>query len=1502
MKRKKNNIKERTLYQKIVNVFISIFIVFLFFLFLFFSISQTSTFREYLRRTVVENLNQSINGKISIDKIEGTLLTSIYLKNIILTNKQDTLLKAETIELKTSPLQLLFKIIKIRKIELKNTKIEFITDTNGESNLDTIFKKDTVFNKTKSKPFPFRISVSNAKLTNVDFYIHDIQFKNSNVVYDSLTLENMYVKNINASMNANLDLKKNIYDLEINSFSCKPNISKIEVIDINSHITIDSNKLNIQELYVKTTESEFLIKGSLNDHNFFEQNNEKSLGSSLVDLSFNSERLNLNDIGKFIPSILPFNGIINLELKSHGKINDLNVDLLKIKTGKSYLNINGRLRNIDKTDNLKIDAIITKSTLFAGELSNELKFMNLPEYKSLKELKIDSLSYNGNNKEFISKFNIRNDKGNIFGDIQMNFSNSQTSYLGEIYTKDISLLPIINVPIKLNSKINISGSGSDISTAESKVKITANNSFYENKKIEKIDLTIDIKDGIVNYQINANADSTKISVKGNIISDKDKNLSITLKTDFDKFNTLLFNSDSSFVTNLNFSLVGDAKVSNKGIYNLNSEIILKDSYINNTLLKNNNFKININGDDEYVNNLNINSEQLDAEFKGYIKVDNIIQVIKEEINSIDQVINNEVNKLTFKDDTLITITNPLNLTNKKKDNILINDSLSYSLKFKQFNIKSPFKEKNNITINGMLNGNIINNNDNVNISLTSKLDYVKVWGDVGVYFLSGLSLKINLFNKLYYTNLSNLTTDVEINTKRVFAGSDIKNIKLNYSLKDGIGTLIFNTDIKDNFNINIIAQTIYDDLISTMKFEKLRINFGRYVVKNNGLVNLSYSKGKINFNNFLLNLGKSNLKIVGSLSSNENHNLLITLEDILIQDIATKIFRIDELKNYDGLLNLYATVGGNYFDPIINLSLIINNLSNNKIYIGSLKSDIKYLNKNLNLNLLISDTVNTHQNNLLTISGSLPINLGSNQSDEVINENTKINFTTHNFPLSAISNFIPKFSNLTGVLNSEMELNGELNNLLPMGYAKIENISFTSGFNNLNYNARISLIANNGDIILDSLYIANSLDTKNGGELTGNGFTRLKKYDIISPKVYLNGQLKILSDASKSVSPFVYGDLVVATQKKAEFVMDSDNEYLKAALLVKSANLTFSQAKPSFSNTRENFIYKYISDTVSVDKDVASFDNLIKLSNLKNSSKINLALSSSKIFFDVDIKVEDEASIKFVLDKEFNQILNANISGDFQYKTIEGTARTFGTLTLREGSTLEFLTKTFEAGGNLRFENELINPNLNVVGIYRDYYYESSADTNSTNISSQEKEVAVKVKLTGPLQDLNKNFVKNKNNLAVYYGTENIDKDITDFTKDASDAIMFIVTGRFTTTEEGYTNVNQSNTLTGTASSIAGSLIGGLLNSYAGDYIRSVELKQVGTYTKFSLSGKVNKFKYSIGGTTEVFQDLGRTNIRIEYPFFQKFFIRLERKESLAESNLLREMINELGLKYKFEF
>jgi hypothetical protein len=81
-----------------------------------------------------------------------------------------------------------------------------------------------------------------------------------------------------------------------------------------------------------------------------------------------------------------------------------------------------------------------------------------------------------------------------------------------------------------------------------------------------------------------------------------------------------------------------------------------------------------------------------------------------------------------------------------------------------------------------------------------------------------------------------------------------------------------------------------------------------------------------------------------------------------------------------------------------------------------------------------------------------------------------------------------------------------------------------------------------------------------------------------------------------------------------------------------------------------------------------------------------------------------------------------------------------------------------------------------------------------------------------------------------------------------------------------------------------------------------VELRNSGATTKFNVVGKVKNFTYTVGGSSEVFQDLSQANVKIEYPIFKNFIIRLERKEAITQESISNEMINELGLKYRFEF
>jgi len=151
----------------------------------------------------------------------------------------------------------------------------------------------------------------------------------------------------------------------------------------------------------------------------------------------------------------------------------------------------------------------------------------------------------------------------------------------------------------------------------------------------------------------------------------------------------------------------------------------------------------------------------------------------------------------------------------------------------------------------------------------------------------------------------------------------------------------------------------------------------------------------------------------------------------------------------------------------------------------------------------------------------------------------------------------------------------------------------------------------------------------------------------------------------------------------------------------------------------------------------------------------------------------------------------------------------------------------------------------------------------------------------------------------VYKSRRNANQFEFDPSKTSSDAMFFIIANTF---PEDAT-LQQANLVASTLNAFAGSVIGSILNEQFGDIIRTVNIQKVGDETVFSLVGKVQEFRYEIGGTSQVFQDLTRATVKIEHPLFTpNFVIRFYRTEPPYQSSTYSEMINELGLKYTFVF
>src|SRR4030066_872050 len=300
-------------------------------------------------------------------------------------------------------------------------------------------------------------------------------------------------------------------------------------------------------------------------------------------------------------------------------------------------------------------------------------------------------------------------------------------------------------------------------------------------------------------------------------------------------------------------------------------------------------------------------------------------------------------------------------------------------------------------------------------------------------------------------------------------------------------------------------------------------------------------------------------------------------------------------------------------------------------------------------------------------------------------------------------------------------------------------------------------------------------------------------------------------------------------------------------------------------------------------------DSLIQIAELKKEERQKETI----IPFDLDFKieVESEAKVVFVLSREFKQNLTTYLGGNFEYTVANNVTFTRGELVLLDGSKLD-LIKTFQAEGNLKFLDEIDNPYVNVVATYESYY---SPDTLRTG--ANEYDIQVRIRVEGPVKSITTNFLQDENNVSVYRSRRNANQFELDATKTASDAIFFIMVNKFP--EDA--SLQESNFAASTAASLAGSIVGSVLNEKLGDVVRSVNVQQVGAETVFSLIGRVGNFRYEIGGTSQVFQDFSRANVKIEHPlYFPNLIIRFDRKEPAYQSSTYSEMINELGLKYSF--
>ncbi|MEI7812304.1 MAG: translocation/assembly module TamB domain-containing protein [Ignavibacteria bacterium] len=1495
---KKMSVKpKRSTFHKVVNVFIIAFIGLTGLIIIFLIFTQTVIFHELLRKEIVKQVNAGINGRLNIGEIEGTIFTSLTIKNAVLTMESDTVISVGRIQLKTSPLQLLLKRIYVRNFELSDAKVSLLMDSGGVLNISRLGRKKSEEDTTSSS-FPLTIIIADFKLKNISFRMADYNKRDVDSSYPALNMNNLRVDSLYLALDAFASINDNDYQVRISGLSAKVNLQNFRLKDLMGNFSVTEHNFKVESLVIKSGTTDVDLSAQMDQVNIFKELNIAKLKDCPVKVDLNAGQFDFADLAHFTESTGFLKGTLKTKILVTGTFGDMNIEKLSLDYLRTQLNLTGNIKNLHSPEDLFIKAKVLNSGINEPDIAELMPVFQIPAYKKLQFKNIE-IDYEGRPLEFKTVFKTDLPEGYIQAKADFDFTGDEMKYNVEMQTSKLNVEPVVNLKTLLNSNVIVHGRGTKPDKLSANINIALGSSRIKQYQIDSLRLNIGADNGRMLMRLKSFAMNALLSADGNLDISDLGNPVYAVTGDVQNLNIKRLITDTLMTPsslNFGFNFTGRSFDFHKMESQL--DFVLNESNFMNKKIEPTNFRLVYTKPASDERLIALNSDFADMNVRGNFSIDDAASIIGYEYNSFFQSIMKKVSQF-----------NPVFLVNdslKIKEfeswaklaitpvPVALSDSMNivYDLNIKDFKLLSQFTGINRIDMDGLIGGTVMNDKAGFKATNNINLKYLKLLTDDNLSYISNLGFNLDISRSNDKILFDNVVANMQFTAERVISGTDLKNISILMNLKKNI--LSYN--LQADMDTTMEAQITGNVDMTTDKFmfavDKFFIDYNNIKWINGSILAGVYSKDAFEVKKFTLAGNGTEINLLGGMLSNG------MLKDARLEiknlDVAALRGLSGLASNFEGKINLTAKANGYLDKPTINLRFDADSVKAYKNPFGSMWCDLAYAEKLLKTNLQFLDTSYNSLQPLFTLTGSFPVDLGFMGVKDRVLKGAPINarMKSNDFDISVVSAFVPEVSQLKGKLNADISISGMTDKLNYGGNLKLNNGSFIAKQNNLPYEMDLDVSLADETIKIENIALRNAGGTMYNGTLSGGGKINFGGMNLKDINVTISGSLALLSSSVKGGSLPVNGNLIIQSDGNWNFTYNDGSSNLDGTVLLKKTNVTIVPVQSSYGARKDDIIYHYVIDSSGIDKKQAEINQVIDSKKKYAESKKIVTAKASKFDFNTRVKIKnsDQATVTYVISPELKSQLTAKLDGELIYGS-NGMAQ--GKFNLLKGSNL-FLFKTLTATGTIYFESNIIDPRLDIEATY-------TANHDGATASDSGK-VAVKIFLKGTLQEIEKNLAANEENIAIYIGDQNIQNGVSSPEYSIADAMSFIISGKFqselTATEKKKVAID----VAGYGTSIASSLISGFVNSQLGDAVEDVELEKTGEQYNFGVSGKVKNIRYSIGGSTEALQDFTKANLRIEIPFNDRFSVRVERKDPVTETSTLNEKITELSLRYKFIF
>jgi hypothetical protein len=1490
--------KERTVLHKTINWIVAFAIAFIIIFILLFGFSQTQTFREYLRETIIAQADSSINGNLSIGSIEGSIFTSLKINDITLTSQLDTILSANKLELHISPLQILLRKIYIRKLLGNDISVHIKELKPGISNISTLSKSsgikdsNSVVENTSEQdsPFPFIVQVNNIELLNLSFINKSFENLSSHRMNEFMNFNDLELRGINLKSKMLANIAEEDFQIIINQFTCSTNVSDFNIRSLSGAFHLSENFVEINKFNLVTDSSNISIDTKLVDLNLLTNVELSDFKNYPITLDLKAEPFTFYDLSRFLPELDFLKGSPNLDLEVDGVFGEINLRKLQLEYEQSYFDVSGKVSNLHTPDLLYLDVSFNNSRSNFNDVNTLLPELDLPDYKSL-EVHDFSLTYKGKPAKFNTSFNGKVADGELKFNSKLDFSGPDFIYDIDFVTRDLDISELLETQSSLTTNGKLKGIGTDPTKLEAEFKLDAYNTIVNGYSIDSLTLDLTAKSKVMQLDISSIINEANTSIEGRLDLTNENSPIYDLSGNFENLNLAKFMESDEYESSLNFQFVTNGEGLNLdemvGEFNLSfDESMMKSSFFEDASID-----LELIKDNEY-REINLVSNFVDFSITGDFLLQDAIDLLDYQTNLTSKIITQKINDLN----PIADIESNQQFLVPEVDSTIFNKSLEFDFEFdfKDFELIALLIDQEELGIAGFGSGDVSNSSNSFSINSDLELDYFYTLTGEDLLYLSNLETNINFTKDNTSNSFDNLFGALSIGSDRIVAGSNVKNFTADFIFNQSKLIYNFSTEVDTFLTTEIDGSMQLVPGNQLLAIDNILVNYKDIPWKNKDRLFVELANDSLLINDLRIYSDSSFLKLDGILTGYSENDLVLVVDKLPGNLITYYAFDLYD-ENFIAQSKFTSNITGTLKKPKFDLDFRVDNITVDNNNLGNFQLYSNYSDNNLDVNMAFLDSLSNYEKPFFSAAGKIPFYFDSDKDyNEVsVGKLFTFSFEADSFNIASIGSIIPTVSNQQGFLNCDLSINGYNEGIELNGNLDLENITFRSTLNNLDYKSSAEIVFVDDEININNFTISNLRGSRIQGNLLANGNIKLTGFNIKNIDINFDGGLGVLGFRSQTVSPAVYGNLFLETRNTVKYTYANNINKLDGNILLKGMDLIYAPINTGYANSRD-VVYEFKVDSSKIDKEEIKFNRLVNLRS--RSRQTDNSNSTTNFDYLLNFKIDEEAKIDFILSSSFNQKLSVLADGDMRFASVGGQSSAQGQFTLLDGSKLEFF-KVLDAEGFIRFDANIADPYLDIIATYNTIYNEPGGTTTP---------VAVKMNINGNYSSLGQNLAANSENIRVYSGQRNIDDGIPDLRYDAKNALSFILIGKPNFTlgaESGGTFADDI--AVEAATSFLGSTLTSLLNSRIGDAINDIKFQRDAVdqnHYQFDVSGRIQNVRYSIGGNTKNFNNLSQANLKIEYLFNQNFLIRAERKSALRDITNEAAKISELGLRYIFVF